>query len=867
MRGDGSRADRIVRTTYDALSRPISTTSGLLTPDALTESGTYTANGLPQTVTDGNNNRSTMIYDGFGRMIRLEYPSAILGSGVSDPGDYIGYGYDPNGNVVTYRTRNNQTFTTTYDALNRVTAVAQTGGTNINVGAQAFTYDLFDRPLSASIAAVPASTTPYTPYAPAALTTMTWDALGRQMTEVNTRDAASLGTMAMSYDPAGRRTSLTWPDGFSVAYGYDLTSAMRSIQGGGVTFAAYGYDNLGRRSSVSRSNGVATAYGYDPASRLTGLSHAFPSSSDNLTLTMAYNPAGQIVSRSMSNASYDFGSPSAGTTTYAVNGLNQTGVGYVFTHDAKGNLLGDGTRVWTYDQANRLRSSATDRTVNATLSYDALGRLGELTGTQGARYLYDGNEIAGIVANGSTGLTNRIVRGPWPDEAVAAVPPSGSPTWLMADERGSTVALAVDTGAVAGTLAYDEYGIPRSGNAGRFQYTGQLWLPDAQVYHYKARAYHPGFGRFLQTDPIGYGAGMNLYAYVGGDPVNWTDPLGLQEVCIVDDFADYGNGPEAVTNSGCEPVARPRLIRFIPFVFGGGGGDGFGGGGSIYDSFPGGSDDTIRPPIQSDPQYGPQIRATRAASERNAIYAEPVLAVIPVGPALRLGRFGAAVARSCNCFKAGTQVWTDDGLRPIEDLGVGDRVLARDEATGETTYKPITALINGDEREIWEVIVETVDADGAARRETLGTTDEHPWRLVGGEWRETAELEPGDELVTADGDPAVVTSVRRTERVERTYNFEVEGFHTYFVGESGAWVHNACRSAAQRSAFLRQLANHPNTPSWMRQWLSQGRSPPGYVVHHNRPLSVGGADRPANMSLRLQRDHAIHHRYHRPWQQ
>jgi RHS repeat-associated protein len=99
--------------------------------------------------------------------------------------------------------------------------------------------------------------------------------------------------------------------------------------------------------------------------------------------------------------------------------------------------------------------------------------------------------------------------------------------WLHADERGSVIAVSNSAGATIATNAYDEYGIPRSTNTGRFQYTGQTWLPELGMYHYKARIYSPTLGRFLQADPIGYGDGMNMYAYVGGDPVNSSDPSGL----------------------------------------------------------------------------------------------------------------------------------------------------------------------------------------------------------------------------------------------------------------------------------------------------------------------------------------------------
>ncbi|MDP2182352.1 MAG: RHS repeat-associated core domain-containing protein [Actinomycetota bacterium] len=503
--------DRISRATYDAAGRPLAATTAYGLTEATTTGLTYTANGQAASLTDGNGNVSIQEYDGFDRPVKLRYPNAT-GGGTSTS-DYQQVTYDAYGRMNGSRNRAGQVTTLTLDNLGRVTVVDAPVGTQD----AAYTYDNLGRTTSAVI---PSEQT----------IIMAWDALGRQ----NSEYSPTFGTVGYQHDAAGRLTRITWPDGFYAQYDHDLYGAVTAIRENGASsgagiLATYAYNNLGQPTGITRGNGTTTGYGYDAAGRMTSLSHDMAGSGADVVFGYGFNPAGQIASRSVSNAAYVY-APTTGSTSYANDGQNAvTSVGGgALTYDANRNLTTGTGRTYTYDAANRLQTATPWAT--ATFLYDANGRLMRSSGIGPTRYfLYAGAQaIAEYSDQGA--LTNRYIPGLGLDGVVASYDGSGttSRSWLLADERGSVTALADGTGAASAINRYDEYGTPASGNAGRFQYTGQAWLAEAGAYHYRARTYLPQLGRFLQTDPIGYAAGPNVYGYVGGDPVNLTDPYGLQ---------------------------------------------------------------------------------------------------------------------------------------------------------------------------------------------------------------------------------------------------------------------------------------------------------------------------------------------------
>jgi len=508
--------DRIAQNGYNAVDQLTSVTTGLGTSAAETVNYSYTVSGKQQSFSDGKNNKTTYVYDDFDRLYQLQHPSPTT-PGTSSTTDYEQYSYDNNGNVTTRRVRNGSTITYAYDYLNRVTTKTPSSTSNPTL---TFQYDRLDH-LTQATATTSATNHTLTDY-------FTYDALGRKLTDEGRLDGTSAGVKTMQYDAASRRTRLTWSDGLYFTYDYDNLGEMTGIhENGGTKIEGFVYDDLGRRTSRTASNGTSQGYSYT-GPNLTGLTLSGGGNPASITIG-GYNPAGQLLSRTVDNTAYSWNAAANANRGYSTDGQNKyTAIaGVTQTYDPKGNLTSSGGLSYTYGIENTMTTGG-----SANFLYDALGRLVNSSG--GVRFDYDGDQIVGENTV-SGGLLRRYALGPSQDEPLVWYEGAGTATkrFLDADERGSVVRVTDTSGTAITINTYDEYGIPGTANSGRFQYTGQAWMPEVGLYYYKARMYSPQLGRFMQPDPLGLKAGQNLYNYTTSDPVNLADPLGLDDDEVV----------------------------------------------------------------------------------------------------------------------------------------------------------------------------------------------------------------------------------------------------------------------------------------------------------------------------------------------
>jgi RHS repeat-associated protein len=210
------------------------------------------------------------------------------------------------------------------------------------------------------------------------------------------------------------------------------------------------------------------------------------------------------------------------SATYDAGNRLTNWAGTALSYDANGNLTADGSLGYGWDSRNRLIALTGAST--ASFVYDAVGRRsGKTINGTTTNFLYDGANAVQELAGGTPSAN--LLTGLGIDEVFTDSLGTRS---FVSDALGSTVALTDASGAVKTGYAYEPYGNATAKgemNASSTQYAGRE-NDGTGLFYYRARYYHPGFSRFVAQDPIGLAGGHNLYAYVGGNPINWIDPLG-----------------------------------------------------------------------------------------------------------------------------------------------------------------------------------------------------------------------------------------------------------------------------------------------------------------------------------------------------
>lgn len=506
----------VTQSAYDPVNRLAKETYA----DGLSRSYTYDPAGNQVTRTDQLGRTTTYSYNDLYFMVSRAYP--VTGTDT--------FSYDLSGRMLTGQ-RGAWLVSFTYDGGNRLTNTTQNGR---NIG---YVYNIPGRTRQIN-------------YPSGRVITEHTD-FRRRMDHIN--DATfSPAIVQYTYDLADNPTGRSYRNGATSAFTYNGNNWATNItHANPATFAqfGYGYDNEGNKQfegKTPQDPSHSEGYQYDTTNRLIGFQVGTLSGSTIISPSTqtSYNldPAGNWKSKT-TNAT-----PQSRAHN-AVNELIQidsTGL----TYDLDGNSLNDGTYAYTHDEENRLTAITriADSAVVGQYQYDAIGRrvqkIADPAGTATATaYYYDDTRV--IEEQNSLAVTQATyVYGNYTDE-ILTTDLGGNTYYYHQNALWSVEAVTDSTAAPVERYAYDAYGLitvtdgtgapvppnawgtPHSAVGNPFFFTGQRFDEEAGLNFYRAR-YYDGFkGRFLERDPAKDAGGVNLYEYVGDNPINRTDPTGM----------------------------------------------------------------------------------------------------------------------------------------------------------------------------------------------------------------------------------------------------------------------------------------------------------------------------------------------------
>lgn len=554
-------------TDYDALGRPVKTVGpvhdalGLTGIRQVTETQ-YTALGDVQKIRAGYRtaagaetltDQALYAYDDFGRVI--EQTDAL--------GHTSRWVYDEHGQPIRRESANGHIVEWTYDhsrngLLTRQTAKLSDTDTAPHV--TDYAYDALGQVLSVD--------------APEVSYDYTYDNAQRLATITDNRGNK---TLTYRHSPGGLLDSLEDNEGWRQDFLYDAVGRLSAIQAPGGGQANFVFDAGGRLREIAMPNGYRSLYRYSAGGELEELVNRAAGGAEVSHHTYSYDAQGrrkthlEAIAGTVTDYSYQYDTLDRLREVRTQNGAT---LAEAYAYDAYGNrrerTAPDGSvRRYLYDAAQQLQQVRSvsdtgailagygyDEAGNQTqrtgliLGYDALDRLVSASGTGFATETYRYDHQGRRIETASGGTPKRFVyagQNQWSeygadwsaaqahyayaglDRPLFRNTASGT-AYYHADGLGSIVATSNAAGSITASARYDAFGqtINKTGTIPRYGYAGRE--PDQTgLIYYRARYYDPGLGRFGQRDPAGFADGINPYAYVGNNPVSFSDPLGLMK--------------------------------------------------------------------------------------------------------------------------------------------------------------------------------------------------------------------------------------------------------------------------------------------------------------------------------------------------
>jgi len=788
--------------------------------------------------------------DPLGRTIRFEYDSAGRQTRRIDPtGSDLCWAYDDTGRVIETRTGDRVLSRIEWDVIGRAVRVRD--------------GEMVDE--------------------------LVWDATGQLIRRTRGRegDPASVIGLSWTYDDDGRRTAFTRTDGTQTRYEYDDAGRVSAViepglgravidrdgigrivalaapglhatwewdRGGivrhrvtqhGITETVeierdeagrvvaqtgtdgvrieYGYDPSGQLVEARRSDGQVTRYAYDLAGRLVR------ETTGESVIEYSYDAAGQLLSRRAPDGETEYHYDAGGRRTREVGPSAEQR----FEWDPRGFLSRITTITHGHDKITaRTREVAGEDATVRDLQVDGLGELGSIDGVPLA---WDtAGPVPALAQVGEIAVSNL---GPLtaliPDltgdaeESADWIRPDWRPRWTGGDPWG--IASGERVGGMPSGVAI--------GSQANLLVDGREWM--------QARVYDPRSRGFLSTDPLtpeaGTGWAGNPYSFAGNDPLNQSDPWGLKPVTDeeLQAYRESNNGFVSKAWNATTSWVKDNweYIAAGAMIVGGVALMATGVGGPVGLALAGGA-------LSMGMSVAEQ-KATNGKVDWGKAGVEGLVGMVPIPGAAALkggaqlfkgaGRQMVSKTAKSGCFVAGTQVLMGDGSsKSIEDVAVGDEVIAADPETGESQARRVVDTYVHENVPTYDVVTTAG---------TVTSTEEHPFFVQSRGWVPVRDLRPGDVLVDAKGDHVEVTSVVPTGETTTVHNFHVEDLHNYHVQAGSAWlrVHNTCNA-------LVRVADFASDRKALEHWAKHAK---GVIMKPKGKLKAkaGGPDMPEFGSL------------------